>query len=154
MALAENLEVTVGGDVNDGHLLLGGGLWRGPASAKNDSAESKDAVQQWKRKGTAEKGRCERGKKHAQNPSSTRSQKIGSNSAELNAQAGATPQWLVDASNHAATSAANLHLTLLLIGHQAPQLVDVDRRAVKLVQSLVEVTHTNFAEITRMAAIT
>ena len=44
--------------------------------------------------------------------------------------------------------------TLLLSGHQAPQLVDVDRRAVKLVQSLVEVTHTNFAEITRMAAIT
>lgn len=41
MALAENLEVTVGGDVNDGHLLLGGGLWRGPASAKNDNAESK-----------------------------------------------------------------------------------------------------------------
>jgi hypothetical protein len=29
VALAENLEVTVGGDVNDGHLLFGGGLWWG-----------------------------------------------------------------------------------------------------------------------------
>ena len=44
-----------------------------------------------------------------------------------------------------------LHLILLLSGHQAPELVDVDGRAVKLVQGLVEVTHTNFAEITRMA---
>jgi hypothetical protein len=44
-----------------------------------------------------------------------------------------------------------LYLTLLLSRHQAPKLVYVDRRAVKLVQGLVEVTHTNFAEITRMA---
>ena len=43
-----------------------------------------------------------------------------------------------------------LHLILLLSGHQAPELVDVDGRAVKLVQGLVEVTHTNFAEITRV----
>ena len=52
----------------------------------------------------------------------------------------------------ACSCAAHLHLALLLSGHQAPQLVDVDGRAVKLVQSLVEVTHTNFAEITGMAA--
>ncbi len=44
-----------------------------------------------------------------------------------------------------------LHLILLLSGNQTPELVDVDGRAVKLVQGLVEVTHTNFAEITRMA---
>ena len=43
------------------------------------------------------------------------------------------------------------HLILLLSRDQAPELVDVDGRAVKLVQGLVEVTHTNFAEITRMA---
>ena len=48
----------------------------------------------------------------------------------------------------------DIYLTLLLSRYQAPKLVNIDRRAVKLVQSLVEVTHTNFAEITRMAAIT
>lgn len=45
------------------------------------------------------------------------------------------------------------HLILLLSRDQAPELVDVDGRAVKLVQGLVEVTHTNFAEITRMAGM-
>ena len=45
----------------------------------------------------------------------------------------------------------DIYLTLLLSRDQAPKLVNIDRRAVKLVQSLVEVTHTNFAEITRMA---
>ena len=42
------------------------------------------------------------------------------------------------------------YLTLLLSRNKAPELVNVDRWAVKLVQGLVEVTHTNFAEITRV----
>ncbi len=43
-----------------------------------------------------------------------------------------------------------VYLTLLLSRNQAPELVNVDRRAVKLIQGLVEVTHANFAEITRV----
>ena len=41
---------------------------------------------------------------------------------------------------------------LLLRAHQVPQLVDVHRRAVVLVALQVEVTHTDLAEVTRMAA--
>ncbi len=61
--------------------------------------------------------------------------------------------WLTRRAVKSSMRGVVLHLTLLLSGDQAPELVDVDGRAVKLVQGLVEVTHTNFAEITRMAGM-
>jgi hypothetical protein len=59
--------------------------------------------------------------------------------------------WLTRPAVKSSMRGVALHLILLLSGNQTPELVDVDGRAVKLVQGLVEVTHTNFAEITRMA---